>query len=82
MIGGDFNARTGEWGGSVGAEEEEEDLGKNSKNKKVNKESWRLLEVIEDVGMEILNGSVTRDEKGKYTYVDSNKNTDYRLCDS
>lgn len=44
-------------GGRVGAEEKE-GLGRNSKNKKVNKESWRLLEETGYVEMEILNTGV------------------------
>lgn len=36
--------------------EEEEGLNRNSKDKKVNKEGWKLLERIGDIGKGILNG--------------------------
>lgn len=74
MIGDDFNARTREGGGRVGMEEEEE-IGRKSKDKKVNKKGRRLIEAIGKVGMSIMNGSVSGDEKGEYTYVGSNENT-------
>lgn len=50
IIGGDFNARTGEEGGRIGGEEEEEEgTGRRSKDKKVNREG-RLLEWIGERG--------------------------------
>ena len=38
IVGGDFNARTGDKGGRVGGEEEEEEPKRKSKDKKVNRE--------------------------------------------
>lgn len=61
-------------GGRVEAEEEE-GLDRNSKDKKVNKEGWRLLEEIRNVEMGILNESVAGDERREYTYVESNGDT-------
>lgn len=51
IIGGDFNARTGEEGGRMGEEEEEEEgTERRSKDKKVNREGRRLLEWIGESG--------------------------------
>lgn len=68
MIGGDFNARTGIQKRRLGVEKEEE-RERRSKDKKTNKESWKLLEAIEKVGMKILNESVAGDEEGEFTYI-------------
>lgn len=62
-IEGDFNTRTGEQRGRVGNEEEEE-TGRKLKAKK----GWKLLQAIEEVEMEIMNGSVCGDE-GEFTYI-------------
>lgn len=57
IIGGDFNARTGEEGGGVGSEREnkwgtrkERGNTKRSKDKKVNKEGKMLVEFLEERG--------------------------------
>lgn len=55
MIGGDFDTRTGEQGGRVEYEEEKE-TGRKSKDKKTNREGWKLLEAVGEVGMKIMNG--------------------------
>ncbi|KMQ84236.1 hypothetical protein RF55_18131, partial [Lasius niger] len=45
VIGGDFNARTGEMGGRVNMGEEEKIIkSRNSKDKKINREGRRLVE--------------------------------------
>ncbi|XP_070170412.1 golgin subfamily A member 6-like protein 22 [Polyergus mexicanus] len=66
IIGGDFNARTGEMGGRVNLGEEEE-IGKNrnSKDKKSNREGRRLVEMLEETGWSIVNGNIKGDEKGE-----------------
>lgn len=66
MIGGDFNARTGIQKRRLGVEKEEE-REKRSKDKKTNKEGWKLLEAIGKVGMKILNKSGRR--RGGRVYV-------------
>lgn len=84
IIGGDFNAKTGEMGGRIVMEEgEEDDKNRNCKDKKVNKEGWRLVEVLEEAGWSILNGSTKGDEKGEYTYTGGKGNTviDYVIGD-
>lgn len=68
IIKGNFNVRTGEQGARVGNKEEDE-TGRKSKDKKLNKEGWKLLQAIEEVGMEIMNGSVGGDEEGEFTYI-------------
>ncbi|XP_071577594.1 uncharacterized protein [Temnothorax nylanderi] len=84
IIGGDFNARTGEEGGW---EEETEGRGKErgrkSKDKKVNKDGRTLLEFIEERGWTILNGGMKGDEEGEYTYTGGKGETviDYILGD-
>ncbi|KMQ88292.1 hypothetical protein RF55_12246 [Lasius niger] len=69
IIGGDFNARTGELGG--GTEEGEEESGERgrSKDKKVNRERRLLVDRLEEVGWTILNGGVEGDEEGNWTFV-------------
>ncbi|XP_071578413.1 uncharacterized protein [Temnothorax nylanderi] len=84
IIGGDFNARTGEEGGW---EEEVEGIGKERgrkfKDKKVNKEGRALLEFIEERGLMILNGGTKGDEEGEYTYTGGKGETviDYIIGD-
>ncbi|XP_071568793.1 uncharacterized protein [Temnothorax nylanderi] len=84
VIGGDFNARTGEEGGW---EEEDEGRGKErgrkSKDKKVNKEGRTLIEFVEERGWMILNGGMKGDEEGEYTYTGRKGKTviDYILGD-
>jgi len=53
IMGGDFNARTGEKGGEVRGEEEEEGR-RRSKDKKVNTEGRLLLERIKELGWIIM----------------------------
>ena len=68
VIGGDFNARTGNLGRGEGGEGEEE-KGRRSKDKKINREGKRLAEEIEKVGWGILNGCTVGDEEGEFTYT-------------
>lgn len=51
IVRGDFNAKTGEEGGEIKGQGEEEEEGKRkSKDKKMNAEGRRLLKVIEKLG--------------------------------
>ncbi|XP_024877156.1 golgin subfamily A member 6-like protein 22, partial [Temnothorax curvispinosus] len=70
IIGGDFNARTGEEGGWEEEDEERvEGGGRRSKDKKINGDGRKLLEFIEERGWMILNGGVKGDEEGEFTYT-------------
>ncbi|KMQ86858.1 hypothetical protein RF55_14049 [Lasius niger] len=69
MIGGDFNARTGKLGGRVREEGDVEEEGRTSMDKKVNGDRKLLIGRLEEVGWEIMNGGVTGDEKGNWTYT-------------
>ncbi|XP_011698277.1 PREDICTED: uncharacterized protein LOC105456152 [Wasmannia auropunctata] len=69
IMGGDFNARTGElggwWeGGDVRREEDE----RKSRDKRVNREGRILIEKLEEVGWFIFNGCGKGDEEGMWTY--------------
>ena len=67
VIGGDFNARIGEEGGWWEIEEDNETRSgrnRNSKDKKINKDGRRLLELVEEKGWSVLNGKMTGDERG------------------
>jgi len=71
MIGGDFNARTGEERGGIVLEEktdkEKEDewkRNKNSKDRKMNTKEKLLVEFLEEKGRGIFNECTVEDEKG------------------
>ncbi|XP_029163724.1 golgin subfamily A member 6-like protein 22, partial [Nylanderia fulva] len=88
IIGGDFNARTGEEGGRVRGEEnvEEEGLGESkrkSKDRVINAEGRKLLEFLGEKGWSILNGNTEGDEEGEWTFTGGRGNTviDYVLGD-
>ncbi|CAL1680940.1 unnamed protein product [Lasius platythorax] len=68
MMGGDFNARTGELGKGVREEGDVGGGGRVSMDKKVNGNGRLLVSKLEEVGLEIMNGGVAGDEKGKWTY--------------
>ncbi|XP_077255453.1 uncharacterized protein LOC143893678 [Temnothorax americanus] len=70
IIGGDFNARTGQEGGRI-EEEEGGGLGegRRSKDKKVDREGRLLVNSLEERGWEILNGNVRGDEEGEFTFT-------------
>lgn len=70
IIGGDFNARTGDKGGRVRGdwekeEEEEEEGRKRSKDKMINTEGRKLINFLEEKRWSILNGNTRRDEEGE-----------------
>ncbi|XP_032690078.1 uncharacterized protein LOC116853231 [Odontomachus brunneus] len=84
IIGGDFNARTGEEGGGEEVEENKGiEKGRKSKDKVVNKEGRKLIQVIEERGWQILNGNIRGDEVGDWTYTGGRGQTviDYVLGD-
>ncbi|XP_024893159.1 golgin subfamily A member 6-like protein 2, partial [Temnothorax curvispinosus] len=70
IIGGDFNARTGQEGGRI-EEEEGGGLGegRRSKDKKVDREGRLLVKSLEERGWEIFNGNVKGDEEGEFTFT-------------
>lgn len=59
VIGGDYNARTGNRGGPIREDKEKEKEGesRNSRDKMINKERRVLINKIEERGWMILNGS-------------------------
>ena len=84
IIGGDFNARTGQEGGRV----EEEGRGlregeRKSKDKKMDREGRLLVKCVEERGWEILNGNVRGDEEGEFTFTGGRGDTviDYVIGD-
>jgi len=84
IVGGDFNARTGERGGKVrGGDEDREEPERKLKDKIINAEGKVLLERLEELGWEIWNGSVKGDEEGELTYTGGNGESvvDYVLGD-
>lgn len=62
IIGRDFNSRTGEKEGGVRGDGEEEE--RKSKDKRINKERKIMIEKLEEVSWEIMNGGVNGDEEG------------------
>jgi len=87
LLGGNFNARTGEEGGGKGKREWEGVVKRGrlrrSKNKKVNKEGRFLLEFIEFKGWGIFNRTIRGDEEGEFTFMGGKKSTliDYVIGD-
>lgn len=83
IIGGDFNARTGQRG-SFSSEERRENETRKSKDKVKNAEGERLIEMVEENGWEILNGNFEGDEEGEFTFIAGRGNSviDYVLIDS
>lgn len=69
IIGGDFNARTGELGGGTEKGEKESGERGRSRDKKVNRKKRLLVDRLEEVGWTILNGGVEGDEEGIWTFV-------------
>lgn len=70
LIGRDFNARTRVQEGEVIDEEEEERMGRQSKDEKLNEEGRILVRRLEEVES-IFNREVEGDEMGEFTYVGS-----------
>lgn len=69
LIGGDFNARTGEKGGGIRGGWEEIEEGRRSMDKIINRSGELLLNGLSEAGWEILNGGIEGDEKGNWTYI-------------
>lgn len=69
LIGGDWNARTGEEGGWIN-EVVKKERERKSKDKVTNGEGRRLISEIEERGWVILNGS--KGEEGEWTYIEEN----------
>lgn len=67
LIGGDFYVRSGEEGEEQGGEDWVRK--RNSKDRKLDREGRKLLEVIRKVGMQIFSGAVEGDVIGEFTYA-------------
>ena len=70
IIGGKFTARIGEEGGLLKIKDNKEARSggnRKLKDKKINKEGRRLLELMGEKGWSVLNGKMTGDEQGEYT---------------
>jgi len=65
VLGGDFNARIGD------GENDEEGWGwrRESKDKTVNKRGRQFLDLVGEIGGNILNGTTNGDREGEFTYV-------------
>lgn len=66
VLGGDMNARTAEEGDWTTTEEN--DSKRQSKDRILNKEGKKLITLTEERGWNILNGNMTGDEDGEFTY--------------
>lgn len=67
MIGGDYNARTGNEGGPIREDNGRIRTSRDSRDKEVNKEGRILIREIEERGWMILNGSYNKE--GGWTYI-------------
>ncbi|XP_029171329.1 cilia- and flagella-associated protein 251-like [Nylanderia fulva] len=80
IIGGDFNARTGQEGGRIrdkenAEEERKEEKKRKSKDKLINAEGRKLLEFMGERGWSIMNGNTKGDEEGEWTFTGGRGNT-------
>ncbi|XP_043478498.1 uncharacterized protein LOC122508895 [Leptopilina heterotoma] len=81
IIGGDFNAWTGELGGGCWNGEKER-YQRNSKHKEVDKEGRKMLGIIGEGGWSICNGCTRRDMDGEITFVGRGQTViDYVIAD-
>ena len=70
LVGGDFNARIGEKGLWNREYTEEDNVEKRpTQDRTLNSRGKRLIEECEEKGWQILNGNITGDEKGNFTYI-------------
>ncbi|XP_068991496.1 trichohyalin-like [Neodiprion pinetum] len=69
LVGGDFNARTGQEGGGCWGEGEEDSRSRKSQDRKINSEGRQLVQFLEETGWTIMNGNIEGDEEGEFTYV-------------
>lgn len=67
IIGGDFNSRIGKEG-QIHTDDENE-YHRNSKDSSRNAEGDILLKIVENRGWHFLNGNITGDERGEFTYI-------------
>lgn len=65
IVGGDFNIRTGELRG----DEEEGGSIRKSKDKTIRNGSKKLIDLIQGIGLEILNDKTEGDWEEEYTYI-------------
>jgi len=65
IIGGDMNIRIGE----LGSDEEEGGLTRKSKDKIINNKGKILVELLQESGLNVLNGRSVGDGEGEFTYV-------------
>jgi len=66
IVGGDFNARTGEMGALEDGEEGRE---RKSKDKVINKQGEELIKWVEEEGWGIMNGTKKGDREGEVTFT-------------
>jgi len=80
IVGGDFNARTGERGALEDGEEGRE---RKSKDKVINKQGEELIKWVEEEGWGIMNGAKEGDREGEVTFTGGRGETviDYAIGD-
>lgn len=70
IIGGDFNARAEREGGGEEKREEDEEEGRRPKDGKINEDGRKPMDYLEVRAWSILNGNISGDEVGEFTYVE------------
>lgn len=73
LVGGDFNARTGRERGRVEKEEGEGWGGRQSKDRKMNREERKLVDFVREGS--VFNGNIKGDESEKFTFTWGKGNT-------
>lgn len=66
IVDGDFNIRTGELG-----DEEKEEITRKNRDKTIGNGDRKLMDLMQELGLEILNNKTESDWKGEHTYIDA-----------
>lgn len=70
IVDGDFNIRTGELG-----DEKKEEITRKNRDKTIGNGDRKLMDLMQELGLEILNSKTESDWEGEHTYIDARGST-------
>lgn len=70
IVDGDFNIRTGELG-----DEEKEEITRKNRDKTIGNGDRKLMDLMQELGLEILNSKTESDWEGEHTYIGARGST-------